>query len=278
MSSRGMADGGERVDAWGPTGERLGTVALVDDEAECAELERRLSYLLDELATREAEFTSTGRDLAVFRLAYVRRFGPLYAELDRLEAEIASRILAADESAYTRERAEEAAQRARRSERLAEEARSAPPEKAPRAAAGPELKELYRRAARALHPDLALEEGERARRTRAMAALNTAYADRDAAAMERLLAGAADVAAPRARAGAASRSRSLKRQIDQVLARLAELDRQLADLRGDPMFALFEIARSTMDGSDPFADDEADLRRRIASARAQLAALSDPRP
>ena len=52
-----------------------------------------LAELTDELATREAEFAGLGGEFAHFRISYLRRFGPLYADLDRLDAEIA-RILA----------------------------------------------------------------------------------------------------------------------------------------------------------------------------------------
>ena len=64
------------------------------------------------------------------------------------------------------------------------------------------------------------------------------------------------------------------RRIAQVRARLAELERLTADLAADPTYALFaQVRQEWLSDGDPLAEDEAELKTRIASLRAQLAAL-----
>lgn len=70
--------------------------AYQSSNAGLTQQERILPELTDQLATKETEFATTGAELDRFRLHYLRRFAPLYAELDRLEAEVASRVTVRD--------------------------------------------------------------------------------------------------------------------------------------------------------------------------------------
>ncbi|MEK6719260.1 MAG: hypothetical protein AABZ33_01165 [Chloroflexota bacterium] len=241
-----------------------------------AEQERLFSELTEQLATRETNLATLGSDFARFRAAYLIRFAPLYAELDRLEADIA-RILAermhteGPEADFARERAETAEARAAESGAAAEDV-AAEPEALPEP--GPDLKALYRQVAKAVHPDLAADEHERARRTQLMAAASAAYAAGDEAALTRMLDG--EAARPEAIVGDDTGARLVRtlRQIAQVRRRLAELDELSQALEDDPMWLLFDTVRARKaKGEDPLGETEVDLLARINSARAQLEAL-----
>ena len=243
-----------------------------------AEQERLLAELTEQLATEEAEFAETGRAFARFRAQYLRRFAPLYAELDRLEAEIAQRLADREDTPAARAKAASAATQAEESQRvLDDEAAPNEPEaeEAPSSPPSDDLRAIYRQAAKQIHPDLATDDAEKARRHQLMAALNAAYDAGDAGAIQRILDG--EAARPEAIVGDDVGARLMRtiRKIAQVRARFTELVELTNALREDPLFALFEADRADWGaGLDPLAEDEASLRRQVASAHARLAALA----
>ncbi len=255
------------------------TQARLTPEAEhLAEQERLLEQLTEQLTAKEAEFAETGSAFARFRSDYLRRFGPLYGELDRLEAEIARRVAEHEETPAAWAKANEAAARADESQQaLAERsADPSPTEELPgREAPTDEARSLYRDAAKRIHPDLAMDSDEKERRHILMAALDAAYADGDVDAMRRIIDG--EDARPEAIVGDDVGARLMRaiRRIAQVRGRFSELDELTEALRSDPLFILFEECQADWSvGLDPFADDEAAIRERIANAHAVLAALA----
>jgi hypothetical protein len=247
------------------------------EEEHLAEQERLLAELSEQLIAKETEFATTGAEFARFREAYLRRFAPLYRELDDLEAQIARLVALKERTAEANERAEAAKQRATESEEAARFAhdgtRSAASEGLPRTV-DPELRDLYRRAAKAVHPDTAGSDEERERRTRVMAAVNEAYARGDSAAIQRILDG--EGARPEAVEGGDIGSRLVRavRKMAQVRARFTELVQLQEALEADDMWQLFTQCRASWSaGEDPLAEDEASHRSRNASARSQLEAL-----
>jgi hypothetical protein len=107
-----------------------------------------------------------------------------------------------------------------------------------------------------------------------MAAASRAYADSDEAALHRILDG--EAARPDAIKGDDTGAKLVRvlRQIADVRARLTELVALRAALEADPMWRLFDTVRVASErGEDPLDQTDRDLRRRIGSARAKLAAL-----
>ena len=159
-----------------------------------------------------------------------------------------------------------------------EEIRPTPP--------APEVKALYREAAKRIHPDLATDGAEKERRTTLMAALNAAYDAGDADAIQRILDG--ESSRPEAIVGDDIGAQLMRviRKIAQVRGRFTELVALNAALRSDPLFVLFDTSREEWEaGGDPLAADEESLRERMMSAHARLTALlmaatkhSKPRP
>lgn len=246
--------------------------------------ERLLAELTEQLATRETEFATTGAAFAHFRAVYLRRFAPLYAELDRLESEIAARLALNEATPAAHARAVDAEARAADSAKAVEEAAESPEGQvdqvdSARGSPALELRDLYRQAAKMIHPDLVIDETDRARRTKLMAALTAAYAAGDADAIRRIVAG--EAARPEAITGDDVASRLVRtiRKTAQVRARLTELERVEESLASDPLFQLFGQVPPAWEigGGDPLAEDEAELRTQIASAQARLAALISPR-
>jgi hypothetical protein len=249
---------------------------LTPEEQHLAEQERLIEELTEQLATKETEFATAGAEFARFRTAYLRRFGPLYSELDRLEAEIARLAASEEGTPAAHAKAQEAATRAAESEDVARIAATSVGEegKEPPHTVSQDLRDLYRRAAKALHPDMAGTDEERERRTRVMAAINDAYKRGDAEAIQRILDG--ETARPEAVEGTDVGSRLIRavRKIAQIRARFTELVQLEEALEADSMWQLFGQCRDAWAaGEDPLAEDEASLRTRIASAHAQLAAL-----
>ena len=244
---------------------------LTPEAAHLAEQERLVAELTEQLATQETEFATAGAEFANFRVEYLRRFAPLYAELDRLEAEITRGTSASDETERGQQISGEAELGTAASRAPLAEAESA-------AAAAPpaELKETFRQVAKAVHPDLAGDDEERERRTQVMAAVNDAYACGDAPALQRILDG--ETSRPEAIVGTDVASRLVRaiRKVAQIRARFTELVQLQQALEADPMWELFlRVREGWADGVDHLADVEADLRAEIASASARLAALRE---
>jgi hypothetical protein len=249
-----------------------------------AEQESLLATLTDELIADETEFATDTAELARFRSEYLRRFVPLYESLDRIEAEIARLVASRSPSKDATTRVEEAEARAEESASAARgaigDAVEVDLEDGPRQI-DPSLRELYRTAAKLMHPDTAASDDERARRTRIMAAINEAYERGDAAAIREIL--ESEASRPELVDGSDLGSQLVRtlRRVAQVRRRLSELAEMRRVLEVDPMWQLFSACRDGWNaGDDPLADDEARLRVRIARAQNSLddLALSFERP
>ena len=148
-------------------------------EAELAELERAI-------ADRELLLATLRSGLRAFESRYLRAVRPKYAEVDRVEADIAEALAALDpDSEELREQARLARERADASERASDEA-SQDTSGCHTPSVG--LKRLYRRVALQMHPDRSLDAEEVAYRHELMVEANRAYRDGDSGLLETLLA------------------------------------------------------------------------------------------
>ena len=156
---------------------------LLPEEEELAAKQEELARLEAELADRELELASLKAELAAFEGLYLRRIGILYAELDEWNARLAE--LRADRAGTPESKAEatEARSQAQESYSTAHgEAAEVQP-----FAPSPELKSLYREAAKRLHPDTATDEKDRQRRERLMKEVNAAYSSGDEDTLRQIL-------------------------------------------------------------------------------------------
>jgi peptidoglycan hydrolase CwlO-like protein len=159
---------------------------ITPEEIELEKKRKKLSRLQECLVVREQEMADMRAELKEFEVKYVMIVGRLYAELDEVEAEIAEeefRLCPNDEE--VRQKAEEARKRAEESAAHADEVswqgcnrKYNPP---------PDVKKVYHKLAKMIHPDLATFIEERERRHLIMAELNRAYENGDEEKMKKLM-------------------------------------------------------------------------------------------
>jgi DnaJ-class molecular chaperone len=160
--------------------------------------------------------------------------------------------------------AEEARERARRTYQdahgVASEAKDFTP--------SPELKRMYREAAKRIHPDFSTDSGDRERRTRFMAEANRAYEAGDAEALQRILDEYQDGADAVTGEGIGPELIRIIRQISLAKTRLSAIEQELAALRKSEIALLKKQAEQTeSEGHDLLAELEAAVREQIELAK-----------
>lgn len=248
---------------------------------ETVELNKKLgelNALEHRLVERELELSTLESELAAFHARCVRTLGGLFAELDELRARLASeraRRRPADQGAEraadeARIRAFDTAQQAAYFAAMPETPEFDPPA---------DIKQLYREAARRIHPDRAADDEDRARRTDLMSRANRAYRAGDRADLQAILEECSsdpdmvpgdDVPAALVRA---------IRRIARINARLEEIEGRIALLVASDIYKLMRRVRCDSEaGRDPFAGLTATLNEEIDAARRRLAQLDGSIP
>jgi hypothetical protein len=234
------------------------------------ELDRKqieLEHLQSELAESELELATLRSELLTFERRYLEFVGSRYAELDRLESQIAETVARqrpADQSARqtadsARTRAEESAEALGDHGREASTADFKPTE---------ELKALYRQAAKELHPDLTTDEEEKTRRQRAMAELNTAYEECDEERIKQIL--AKWRSSPEHVRGDDTAAQLVRviREIAQVRKRLDSIKAEIEELAQAELCHLKkQVEEAAKRGQNLLAEIAAEIDARIEEAR-----------
>jgi septal ring factor EnvC (AmiA/AmiB activator) len=229
------------------------------------ELRAAVERARTELIEAEARLADQLAAINAFEFEFEARVGHLWDKLDALEAEI--------------ERYHDRIQMLRHkylsAERQYRRAWQAPPRSAPSPPPQPlapideaHVKQLYRQLARRFHPDLVIDEGERAWRTEKMAAVNAAYAARSLAELE-ALAQETDtyIHTSRARPGQteAQLMQALQAELERCQRRLHEIENELRGLPQRPSVKLsLEVKLARRQGRDLLANMASDLEAKIA--------------
>ncbi len=242
-----------------------------------AELERKratLASLEAKLAQRELDLHTLRAELLAFEARYLRAVSAHYAELDELRAQIAEAQAAGKpEDPDAREQAAGARAKAQESAQTAHDA-SREPERPPKFQPSEELRRLYREVARQVHPDLATDEEDRARRTRLMAEVNRAYEEGDEARLQAVI--EEWESRPEAVTGEDVPAQLVRviRKIAQVESRLHQIDTDMAQVQESDLCRLKAKAdEAERKGGDLIAEMVEALESQIAAARDQLAAI-----
>jgi len=239
---------------------------VLPEEQELARLDAQQKELGEQLVSAELSFETAATETERFKQRYYHIVRRLYAELDELEAKISNaRLKQAPNDPDVRAHAKASEERAKRT---AEEAGliESQPDSEPEIT--PALKQAYRRAVKLMHPDLALTEKERLRRTALMAQINLAYKRGDLHAIERLIKEYGED--PEAIVGEDVASRIVKtiRRIAQLRRRIEQVEQELDALKQTDVYQLRQtIEQQEAKGADPLGDLACDLKTQISEKK-----------
>ncbi len=232
-------------------------------------MRQELAAVRKQMAKLTVDFSGIRADLKIFEDRYFREVGALYAELDRLNAEIAQREVDLYGSDAARERARAAWSQAEASRAAAEG------EAAPEIDFDPpaSLKTLFREVARRIHPDFARSQEESGYLTLLMTRANHAYRTGDTHTLQQMLDDHRELAQcdlqEEERAFEIAR---LQRQIRHARRDLAALEAERHTVLASDIALLHADAQAASgEGRDFLADMAASLREQVEAARARFA-------
>jgi hypothetical protein len=243
---------------------------LRPEEEEILRKREELAAIRATLAERELELVDFKTQLAGFEGRYLRQVGVLYAELDEWNARLSELRARLNPSPATNARAEEAREQARQTYENAHGKASESCDFKP----SPELRSLYREAAKRIHPDLAKDASDRERRNRFMAEANRAYAAGDAEALQRILDELHEGADAVEGEGIAAELIRIIRQISQVREHIAAIERELESLITSEIAQLKRDAEDAeQKGRDLLAELATSVQGRIKTAEGEYKIL-----
>ena len=139
----------------------------------------------------------------------------------------------------------------------------------------PELKRIYREAAKRIHPDLASDPADQERRNRFMAEANRAYETGDAEGLQRILDEYQDGADAVAGEGIGAELIRIIRQISQARGRVSDIEQELDVLRSSEIALLMKQAEeSAQAGRDLLAELATTVREQIEGTKKGYEALT----
>lgn len=242
---------------------------MLPEVQELNRLEGEQITLEDQVSLAELTLETIKAETARFQHNYYQTVGRLFAELDRLDAEIArAKAGVKPDDTQAQSEAESAEQRAQQS---AEEAGIIDKQPPPPPEITPELKQAFRQAAKIMHPDRATSDSERARRTAIMAQVNVAYAKGDKAAIEKLITEFGHD--PEAITGEDISSRLVKaiRRIAQLRRRLEEAQKEIDTHKSQELYELMiTVAEAKELGGDPLGDLAKEVIQQISERQIEL--------
>lgn len=245
---------------------------MTPEERELEKKRTELVRLRTKLAELELGLAELRAGLTHFERTYHGRVGFLYTLLDDLEAQIAERLAdkrptdddARDKAHAARAKADQSAAESKNVE-ISLKDREAPSE---------DLGRLYRKAARTIHPDLALDESEKRRRQRVMAEVNDAYENRDQKRLQDILENWESGPERIEGEGIAAELVRTIRKIDQVTRRMAAIREERAQLEASELFCLKrQVEEAKAQGRDLLDELAQSVRRRADDARARLSQI-----
>ena len=248
------------------------TRRLKPEEEEVLRKREELAAVRATLAERELELADLRSGLAGFEGRYLRQVGSAYAELDEWRARLYGLKAQLDPSAA-------AQQEATRTWEEARQTREAAQGEASREAefnSTPELKRLFRDAAKLMHPDLAADDADRQRRTKFMAEANRAYRTRDAEMLQRILNRFLDDPDMHLGEGVGAELIRIIRQISQIRDRLSVIAQETERLNQSEIGQLRrEADEAGTLGRDLLADIERTVREQIQRVKAEYETLAE---
>lgn len=243
------------------------------EERELARKLKEQERLESELAECELQLATLRGELRALEARYLNLVSAPYAELDEVRAQIAERLAAEEPS---NERLQRAAREARaRADESHAALREAPPHEHKAFSPSPELKKLYREAAKRIHPDLTADSADRARRQTAMADVNRAYQQGDASALAKIL--DAYEASPEAVEGEGAGAELVRviRKLSLMNSRLNEIETEMQALLNSDLHRLKAQADEAQEQNrDLIAEMAERIRQRVTDSKARMEVLT----
>ncbi len=246
---------------------------VLSPQAEELQAKRReLADLRRELADKELELSTEHAQLHLFERRYQSVVGQLYAELDQVKAQVlglASKLFPKAEN--FREEAESAREQAREFKEENPVVENPDKEFNP-----PEnLKKLFRRVAKKIHPDLASSPAERERRHDLMAKLNQAYDSMDEETIRSILLEWEVQEPVHEKLELGEQLVQVLSQVSQVRKRLVEISNELENLKLTEMFQLkANIESAELEGRDLLQEIADDIEEKIRKTKSQIRDLA----
>ncbi len=248
------------------------------EEIELAKKRQELASLLEEQSRYERDISAIKTEIRVFERAYEQILGARIAELEQLEWQISGLLDTEDRKEHHKfyHAAEyDTASRSHGPTSLLDDdpdTTSLMEEKS--------LKALYRVVAKAIHPDLGLDDNERSRRQELMVIANQAYQDGDRDALQRLL--RAWQLGPKSVKGLDIGAELVRiiRQLAHVRKTIQELHDRTVELTSSDIYRFKQrVDDALSDGIDLLAEMAATVDLDLAKARKRLAMLKgEPEP
>ena len=246
------------------------TLTLSPEEEELQRKHGELASIRAALAERELELADLRAQLKAFEGQYLREVGVLYAELDDWDARTAELEARLESSASARERAARARKRADDTH----EATHGEASKTPNFQPSADLKNLFRDAAKRIHPDFAKDDADRERRTRFMAQANEAYSRGDAETLQQILDEYRDSSDFVPGEGIAAELIRIIRQIAAAKTHIAAIEQELESLRASQLAKLQQdVQAAEQQGRDLLAELAATVRGQLEQARREYELL-----
>ncbi len=244
------------------------------EERELEKKQAELVALEADLIQRELDFATLRAELTDFESRYLRTVGVLYAELDEIEAQIAE---AQSRRRPSDSKTQEQAARARAQAQESSETTRAISEPKPKPSES--LKKLFREVAKLIHPDLATNDADRARRQKLMADANVAYENGDEAKLRSILADWESSPETVEGEGVGAELIRVIRKIAQIQKRLSEIEIELQQLSMSDLFQLTAKANEAeKEGRDQLTEMASQVARQIAGAKRRLATATGENP
>ena len=227
----------------------------------------QLAALEEQLREREGELIQRQMELRLLQQHYLEQIGPLYEELAELEtavieAEVRLGLREPTDSEPSREGEGDEAPDMAHGETWANAAPSA------------DLRRIFRDVAKAIHPDLAMDEPARNRRHSLMAEANRAYAERDEDRLRLILRAWERSPDSAFSSDPEVEQDRVKRRIAYIHERLILIAAEFDSLRRSAISRLKDrIDEARAQGWDLFAEMITTVRRDIARATMRLASV-----
>ncbi|MEK9628657.1 MAG: hypothetical protein VW455_06510 [Nitrospinota bacterium] len=248
-------------------------VQILSPQAEELQAKRReLAQLRRDLADMELQLSTEKSELNLFEIRYQQVVGAKYAEMDIVKAQVLS--LAAKlypKAEVFSEQAETAREQAKEYSEKKEESTESKKEFNP-----PEdLKKLFRRVAKKIHPDLSSSVEERNKRTDLMAKLNQAYDKLDEEAIRSVLMEWEAEGFSEDHLELGEQLERAVQQLAQVRGRLNEISDELEELQLSEMFQLKNnIESAEKEGRDLLQEIADDIEEKINKTEARIRDLA----